>query len=77
MPPRPGAPGYEEFIAHRELVENGDPSVGGGKAAMTHRSGSLGSILFEKKPKPQPPPAPPPAEAAAPANAANTQGGLY
>ena len=64
VPPRPGAPGYEEFIAHRQPApdETAQPA-GGGEKATTAPAPPAGN--------------PPPPLAAPPRGEAGVSGGLY
>ncbi len=93
VPPRPGAPGYAQFIAHGQPTEatnsaagNAQPVAAGAPSPVIQqgppsdvRQAGSGPSAVPNAPTPGSAPQPPPA-AAAPVGATNTnvgQGGLY
>src|SRR5215469_4350731 len=43
VPPRPGAPGYEEFIAHQQRLDAASGAVAPGAAAQAGAPGTTGT----------------------------------
>jgi hypothetical protein len=85
LPPRPGTPGYAQFIAHGQPTESANSAAGfaqppaaGGTAAMTGSQKPAGTIQQSATlagPPPQAPPAP--AEDRQGDDAGVVRGGLY
>jgi hypothetical protein len=83
VPPRPGAPGYQEFIAHGGADQNAAKSASAAEKPVT-RAAPKPVFQETRQPGPQPPPEPPAAaEAAEPSadtpaeNSSVVKGGLY
>ncbi len=76
VPPRPGAPGYEEFIAHQQNSQAQAPAPDGSTAAASAPAPVAATAPVANNPAPQQQPLPPRA-APRPEDRSTVQGGLY
>ena len=78
VPPRPGAPGYEEFIAHGQADQDAAKAATTGDAKSVATGEKPIGPTFKTTAQPAPaPPAAPPGSRGAPGDPSIVQGGLY